>query len=217
MVQVAVFYFVYKIVLKIDTPNYLAFIVTGLIPWVFFSATINESFDTLSSSHYLLTQIPIPIQTFPAASAFTNFANLLLSLPAIAAVLLFGDSTLSAIALMFFPLTALLFVFTYSLAFIFAASYVAFRDVKHIFGIAIQLWLYLTPVLYSPSQVPSGYHWMLLLNPLAPYFIAVRDVLIFDRLPEQSDILMLFAWTTVALFIANTLRIKIGPRLVERL
>src|ERR1700733_6872697 len=73
--QVSVFYFVYQVILKVPVPNYFAFIVTGILPWVFFSTTINESLESLVSGQNLLTHLPMPLQAFPAATVMTNFLS----------------------------------------------------------------------------------------------------------------------------------------------
>src|SRR3954469_25912945 len=79
--QVLVFYFVYQVILKVPVPNYLAFIVTGILPWVFFASTASESLESLVSGQNLLSHMPMPAQAFPAASVTTNFISFLLSWP----------------------------------------------------------------------------------------------------------------------------------------
>src|SRR5947208_2867717 len=59
--QVMVFYFVYELIMKVPVPHYLAFIVTGIIPWVFFAGTIGESLESLVAGQNLLTHMPMPL------------------------------------------------------------------------------------------------------------------------------------------------------------
>lgn len=215
--QVLVFYFVYQMVLKIPVPNYLAFIVTGILPWVFFATTVNESLESLVSGQDLLTQLPMPLQAFPAASVATNFLSLILSTPIILGVLIWSGISLDWKMLLFFPLSAVFFIFTYALSFILASLFVLFRDVKYIVSILIQLWMYMTPILFSADMVPEGFRWTLIANPLSSYFVAIRDVLIHSRLPDPASLTVFFIWTVGIFAVANFLRFTIGPRLVEKL
>ena len=217
ILQVLVFYFLYQVILKIPIPNYLAFIVTGIFPWVFFSATVGESLDSLVVGQNLLMNLPVPIQAFPAASVVSNFVSFLLAVPILVGVLLLSGLTLNFNALLFFPLSMGLFVFTYSFSFILACFYVMFRDLKHMFAIIIQLWMYFTPVLYSADLIPSRFQWTLFANPLAGYFTAIRDVLIRGTAPDPAIVASFAAWTLGIFAFANVLRWRVGAHLFERI
>jgi len=215
--QVLVFYFVYQVILKIQIPNYMAFILTGILPWVFFSTTVLECLESLVSGQNLLSQLPMPLQVFPAAAVITNFVSFLLALPIVAATFIWSGIELHWGMLAVIPLMLLLYLFTYSLSFVLACLFVMFRDLKHIFGIFVGLWMYCTPVLYSAEMVPANYQWVLWINPLSGFFVGVRDVLLLNR-PTDPVLFYSFAGWTVAFFIlANWMRMAVGPRLVERL
>ncbi len=214
--QVMVFYFLYQVILKIPVPHYLAFIVTGIFPWVFFSSTVGEGLDSLVTGQNLLMNLPVPLQAFPAASVISNFISFVLALPILAGVLVFSGLPVTVHALWFIPLSLALFLFTYSLAFIMACAYVRFRDLKHMFAIVIQLWMYFTPVLYSAKMIPPQYQWALYANPMAPYFIAIRDILIEGHAPDPLMLWLFTGWTVVFFVIANMVRVR-SAGLVEQL
>lgn len=215
--QVLVFYFVYQVILKVPVENYLAFIVTGILPWVFFSTTVNESLEALVGGKNILAHLPLPIQVFPTASVLTNFVSFLLAFPILFGVVILSGIPLNFTMLLFVPLSMLLFVFTFSLSFTVASLFVIFRDVKYIFNIMIQLWLYATPVLYSADLIPEKYHWIIYANPLAGYFIASREVLLKGQLPTLGAVVGFTLWTLAAFLVANVVRLTLGRRLVERL
>jgi lipopolysaccharide transport system permease protein len=215
--QVLVFYFLYQIILHIAVPNYLAFIVTGIFPWAFFSTTVSEGLDSLVTGHNLLTNLPVPIQAFPAASVISNFFSLLFSIPILAGVLAFNHIEPHWSAVILLPLTVGLFVFTYSFAFILGSLYVLFRDLKHMFSIVIQLWMYCTPIVYSADMIPKNFQWTLYLNPLSGYFVTVRDTLLYNRTPDPAMVWTFVGWTLAMFLAGNILRVTIGPGLVERI
>ena len=215
--QVLVYYFVYQVVLKIPVPNYFGFIVTGILPWIFFSTTVTESLESLVSGQSLLHNMPMPLQAFPAAAVVTNFISFALSWPIILGALLWSGILPHWEFILFIPLSLVLFVFTYSLSFIFASVFVLFRDLKYIASIAIQLWLYFTPILYSAELVPEKYRWTLYVNPLSGYFVSIREILISGNLPNTVMVSTFILWTAATFAAANILRLSIGPRLVEKL
>ncbi len=215
--QVVVFYFVYQVVLKIPIPNYLAFIVTGIMPWVFFASTVNESLESLVAGQNLLSHVPMPIQVFPAATVLTNFFNLLLAFPIIFGVLLWSGITPSFTMILAVPYLVGLFLFTYCLSFILACLFVLFRDVKYIFSIFLNLWMYATPVLYTIDLVPDKFRWIFFVNPLTGFFVGFRDALINQRPTDPSLIISFVAWTAGLFLIANFVRSHLSAKLVERL
>lgn len=215
--QVLVFYFVYQIVLKVPVPNYLAFIVVGILPWVFFSSTVNEGFDMLVAGQNLLTHIPMPIQGFSAAAVMTNFASFLIAVPIILGVILISGLSLSLNSLWFFPLAAILFLFTYSLSFIFACFFVLFRDLKYLFSIAVQVWLYFTPILYPAEMIPEQFRWALYANPLSGFFVNIQRILLEGKGMDWAMAGSFLGWSILLALFANYLRVRVAPFLVEKL
>ncbi len=216
--QVCIFYFVYKVILKIEIPNYLGFVVSGILPWIFFVTSVNESMESLVASHGLLTHAPVPIQIFPASCTITNFVNFLPSVPLILAILwLESGIGPSWEWLWIIPLCAMLFVFTYSLSFLLACLYVYLRDLKHLIGILVQLWMYLTPILYTVSMVPERFQWVVWANPLSGFFISFRRVLIDHSSPGLLALGCFSGWTLGLLILGEMVRKKSSSRIVEKL
>lgn len=215
--QVCVFYFVYQIIMKVPIPHYLAFIVTGIMPWVFFATTVTESLESLVSGQNLLSHLPMPLQVFPAATVFTNFMSFLLAFPVMMGAIWWSGIPLQLSMLWAVPYIAGLLLFTYCLAFLLASLYVLFRDLKHIFSIFVNLWMYATPILYSVDLVPENFRWIFYVNPLTGFFVGVRDVLIYQRPTEPTLMASFFLWTAFLFVMANVVHRTMSFRLVERL
>jgi lipopolysaccharide transport system permease protein len=78
----------------------------------------------------------------------------------------------------------LLVLFTLGVTLLTSASNVFYRDVNPVVQIALQLWLYVTPVAYPLSAVPENLRWFFLLNPLTGVVEGLRAVLVFGRAPD---------------------------------
>ena len=218
LAQVAIYFFVYKVVLKVNIPNYISFIMTGILPWTFFAASLTESLESLVAGHQLLIHAPVPIQIFPASATFTNFFNFIISTPLILALIWFDTGTApNATVLWFLPLSLCLCVFTYALGFLMATLFVYFRDLKHLIGLIVQLWLFVTPVLYKAEMTPEKYRWVMWLNPLTGYFVTVREVLLEGRSPDPQFMILFLVWTAGCLVLAELTRRMVGLTLVEKI
>ena len=78
----------------------------------------------------------------------------------------------------------LLVLFTVGVTLVTSAINVFYRDVNPVVQIALQLWLYLTPVAYPLSAVPARYRPLFVLNPLSAIVEGFRSSLVFGRAPD---------------------------------
>ena len=177
LAMAGIYYFVFKLVMRIQMPHYLAYVLSGVLPWTFLSASIMEGLDSLAGNAALVSKVPIPIQVFPFVGTLTNLVTLALALP-----ILIGASLLSGVGLspefvMVLFYFAALFLIAYSLALILGIYFVYFRDLKHIIGLLMQLWFYATPVLYNVEMVPRKFYWIMYVNPVGMIFVALHRIL----------------------------------------
>jgi ABC-type polysaccharide/polyol phosphate export permease len=76
-------------------------------------------------------------------------------------------------------------VFTLGVGLILATINVFFRDVQHVVGLLMQLWMFATPIAYSVSAVPAEYRTAyLILNPMAPIIDSYRKVIVAGEMPD---------------------------------
>lgn len=218
LAQVGIFFFVYRVILNVQIPNYLSFIISGILPWVFFVSSVTESLDSLVAGHQLLNHAPVPIQIFPAAATITHFINLLPSIPLILLITWFDTQQGPSWSwLLVVPLSIALFVFTYSLSFLLACLFVYLRDLKYMIAIVVQLWMYITPVLYRENMVPEKFRWVTWVNPLSGFFISLRKAIFEHSLPDPGPLSVFLIWTLGLLLMAEWVRRVSHSRIVEKL
>ena len=80
----------------------------------------------------------------------------------------------------------LLVLFTIGFTLATAGINVFYRDVNPVVQIALQLWLYLTPVAYPLAAVPARFKWLFMLNPLSAIIEGLRSALVFNRPPAVT-------------------------------
>lgn len=215
--QIAIFYLLYVVIFKVSVPNYLLFLISGLLPWLFFSTTLSESMESISGNANLLNQMPIPIQAFPNTSAITNMTNLLASLPIAFIVYFMSDVTTGWGLFLILPLLVVFYFQALSLGIMFSILYVFFRDLRHVTALILQIWFYATPIVYATTMVPERVSkYLFFANPVSGFFIVFRDAVLNE--PIQMQYLVAFLlWTFVMVVGAAVFLKKMGPGVVERL
>ena len=128
----------------------------------------------------------------------SNFVNFLLSLPILLLFVLFFKRPIG-LAILSLPVVMLIqLVFTTGLAFMFSALCVHYRDVQHILANFLNLWFFLTPIIYSPDQVSGILKFIISLNPVAPVILAYRNIFYESQFP---NFMQLSAVAAMAVFI----------------
>jgi lipopolysaccharide transport system permease protein len=174
---------------------YAIFSYAGLLPWNFFTAALTNSSNSLINSTNLITKVYFPRLLVPTAAVGAALVDL-----AIASMLLFAIMPIYGVGfhlsmVMLIPLVALTALTTSALGIWTSALNVKYRDIRYALPFAIQISMFLTPVIYPVSFLPDRWQWVLRLNPLSGIIEGFRDA-IFGR-P--------FDWTGIALSAVVTL------------
>lgn len=157
LVYTFVFSFVFRIQPGAGNPSginsFALWLLCGLLPWLFFSRAITAGVSSLVANESLIQKVYFSRVVLPAADITAIAYNWFFEMGVlVAALLLFGAQlwiTLPYILLA----VLLLFLFTAGLGLIFSIINVFFRDTEHLVAVALQLWMYLTPVIYPLSLV----------------------------------------------------------------
>ena len=212
-----VYYFVFKVILKVRITHYPVFILSGVLPWAFFAQSIQENLEGITANWGLVSKVPIPIQIFSYVGVLTNLVTLSLSLPVLLAVALLSGSpvTPAVLALPFYALA--LFLITYGLSLGFSIAFVYFRDLRHLIAILMQIWLYATPVLYDEAMVPERYRFLIYFNPLGTVFTEIHRVLLEGQWPRADRVAITLGWMAAILTAAILIHRSYSRDLVERI
>jgi len=186
---------VYTVVFQYVLPNrspgtrpYVLFLFTGLLPWNWFSAALNDAAGSLVTHGALLKKILFPAEVLPLVTVLAQGAHFLLALPVLLVALLAG--ALGAFdrpvplgwPLLQLPLLmALEGLLVLGVGLLLAALTVHFRDVRDLLGTALSLLFFGTPILWALGDLPPRLRVLLSWNPVAPLFSAWHDALFYGR------------------------------------
>ncbi len=210
------YYFVFNKIMKVTLPNHLMFLLVGIFPWTFFSQTLMEGMESLTSHWGLLSKAPIPLQIFPLVSTLANMVTFFAALPILLGMsLVFTQPTF--VLLLVFIYCFLLFLLCYGLALILSVLHVHFRDLKQMMALILQVWFFITPIMYEPSTMPKAYQWILYLNPIAFIFSGFQSVLVKGIPPQFLHFLIAVGWANGLLVLGILLHKYYTKNLVEKL
>jgi lipopolysaccharide transport system permease protein len=149
-----------------DGYPYPVFVYAGLLPWTFFAGALTASSSSLLASSHLISKVYFPRLIIPLASVGSGLVDLLISTAILLLMMLWYGvgwswNLLAAPVLMMGVVFAALGIGT-----LLAALTVSYRDFVHVTPFMVQIWLYITPVVFPVSLVPPQWQWLLHLNPM---------------------------------------------------
>ncbi|HEX8029183.1 MAG TPA: ABC transporter permease, partial [Vicinamibacterales bacterium] len=153
-------------------------------PWIFFSNSVNSGTMSLITYRNIVTKTYFPREIVPLAQVCSRMVDLVASSTLYALLMAYYGFLPGPWAALVPVFVLMLIGFTVGMTLTTSSLNVFYRDVNPVVQIALQLWLYLTPVAYPLSAVPEKYRLFFLVNPLTAVVEGLRAVIVFNRAPE---------------------------------
>ena len=174
---------VFSHLLQRQIENYPVYFLTGSLFWTFFSQTTSSAASQTAESNEMARRIYIPRSVFVAAAAAVGLVNIGLSLVPLLLLLAVTGFPLHA-TWVFLPVSlALALLFTSGVAFFVFTLASRFSDVRETYIVVLQLWFFLTPIIYHPSIVPARFRLALWANPMYYLIQTFREPIYHGILP----------------------------------
>jgi lipopolysaccharide transport system permease protein len=162
-----------------DGVPYSVFTLAALIPWMYFSNAFSAASASLVNSSNLITKVYFPRLIIPIVSVLSGLVNFAVSCVVLAVMMIWYHVTPSLLAIPMIPALLLLMILTATgVGCWLAAVYIQYRDVRQIVPFIVQIWMYISPVVYPLSLVPERYRTLYALNPMAGIIQTFRVVLL---------------------------------------
>jgi ABC-type polysaccharide/polyol phosphate export permease len=186
VVLAAVYTVAFRYILDVGVPHFPAFLLSGLLPWSCFATSLTHATASVADNSPLVRKVAFPRVILPVAcvlSQFTQFTLMYVVIVPIAAALGPGLSpALVAVA----PVVVLQMAFTFGLSLLLATAYVYFRDTRHLVEVALQIWFWVTPVVYAVTLVPERWRHLVWLNPMAAFVTAYQRIVVDGAWPTPG-------------------------------
>jgi len=231
LVAVVVYSAVFSIFLRIEPSvgdpsgldSYAVFLLVTLLPWQFHVTSLTEANRSITANSSLITKIFFPRWVLPTSAVLARFLTLIVEMLVLLILIALWEGH---IAFQWIPVVAALMIlqllFTIGLALMISAANVYFRDIQHFLMVALQPWMFLTPILYPLNLVPAdkeflgiSYRTLYQLNPMVSWAKAYRNVLYDLRFPSLERWLAILTATFVVLYLGFKIFNRLEPRMAE--
>lgn len=169
--------------------NFPIFLLCGLLPWNFFSASVVASVNSVVNNGNLIKKVYFPREVLPIATILAQLVNFLLALVVLFAALIIFRANFSP-WLWTLPFIILIQTcFSLGIGLVLSTLQVFYRDTQMVMEVVMLAWFFLTPVFYRAAQLPETYtvagidlpvqRILYILNPMASLINVYRDLLYF--------------------------------------
>ena len=213
----AVISFVFGVVLGVGTERFPLFVLSGILPWMFFAASLQDATFSILNQRHLLRKFTFSAEILPLSSILADLLNFLLGWIVIVPVFLFFKPRAICLLPLLGAVLFLHLLFTFGVGMAFSILNISFRDLGQLMGVILMFWFWVTPIFYSVEMVPPAYRWVCDLNPLTPYIVSYRDILFAARSPGLYTLLKGALWSFFSLLIGLSIFIRLKPGLAKRI
>jgi len=224
LLQMVVYVVFVAVILQSATPDYPLFILSAILPWKWFTASVNDGISSVVSQERLIKQIQFPKIVLPVAATTAGIVGFGFGLIALAVIMLFYIDRVSINLVLIPVIAAVQYVFTLAFALAVASVNVFFRDLGNVMRHVLRLWFYLSPALYSLSRLEETHFvqsnpivlQLAKANPFAILFESYRAVIYgtpdgAPTHPEWGPLLALLVASIVLLGLTTVLFKRLEP------
>lgn len=188
LTMMIVFNLVFSRFAKIPTDGipYPLFSFTALLPWTLLATAITFGVPSLVNNLNLVVKTYFPREILPMGAVGASFFDFLVASSIFVFLLVYYRIELTWV-IVWLPLVLILqLVLILGVTFTGSALLVLYRDMRFIVPLGLQIWLYLSPVIYPVSVVPEKYLWLYMLNPMAGLITAYRQIILYGQPPTWT-------------------------------
>ncbi len=163
---------------KVGDVPYQVFLYAGLLPWTLFANAVTASSNSLVGNAHILSKVYFPRLLLPLSATLVPAIDYMIAFVVLAGLMLWFQVpvTLGVVLIPLLVLSTVLAVL--GVGILLASLTMSYRDFRYVVPFMLQLWLFMTPVIYDLSFVPERYQWLMTLNPMAGTIDAFRAVIL---------------------------------------
>lgn len=181
---------------------YSIYLVPGLLAWTSFSTILIRLNNSLLERANLIKKISVPPFVYQLGVIITEFGILILSYALALIFLLLVNHPITLTFLYLIPILFLQTLFAFALGVIISLFTPFFKDFKEAVPIIVQLWFWMTPIIYMKEMIANKYPALLTYNPFYYFAQIYQDIFLYSKAPAIGQIIVIILMTFMVLFIA---------------
>lgn len=198
LLMLGIYIFVFGFVLKSKIPgseksmDFVIWLISGYVPWLAISEAVMASSNSVISGIALVKNIVFKTELLSIASVFTGLFPFGVGIVVLMVLLFTAGNGLALSAFWIVLILPLHFFFLVALGLFLSALTVFVRDVAHVLGSILMLFLFFTPIFYTLEQMPPLIQSITFYNPIYQIVQFYRDTLVAGIPPSLSGMLYMF-------------------------
>lgn len=186
---------------RFDIPKFPVYLILGQTAFNFFNEATTVAMTSVLSSASLIKKVYIPKYIFPVEKVMFSFVNYVVSLIAVAIVMIIYKIPIG-LPILFLPFVLIcLFFFSMGVGLFISCLAVFFRDTIHLYSVLVTAWMYLTPIFYPFSILPPLMQKIVVFNPLHIYIDFLRNIALYNSMPSLSSFIGCVLAAVASMFI----------------
>lgn len=218
LIQMSIFFVILGVLVRVPTGDvpYHIFYLSGFVVWQVFNQIVNSSANSLIGNIGIITKAYFPRLLLPLSTTIGAVIDFVISFSVLLVFLQIENYPVTP-RYLFLPLLILVvLIFSMGVGLVFGALMVVFRDIKNLLGFVLQVWMFISPIIYPVSIVPERYKFLLYINPLTGLIGSYRWVFLgTDTLPALGNLVISASAACILLFIGLIAFRKMETRIVD--
>lgn len=197
LAQLLVYTYLFSVVLKLKLTlkglpandfTFGLWLFAGLIPWVAFTMGLSQAATSVVAQPSLVKKVVFPLSLLPLVPIFSAFIESSMGLMLLVTFVAFSMQTIHS-TLWLFPLVWIpQLLLTVGLSYLLAGLTVFLRDIPQTIGVILNLWFYVTPIVYPATMIPEEWRfWVFWLNPMTALVELYRDLVLVGEIQHWQE------------------------------
>ncbi len=181
-----------------STKVFAIYLCSGLLPWLGFSECVSRGTQSFLENATYLKKLPIPEQIFVAQSTVGGTLSVGISMVLLFLLTIVLKEPITWAWLGVPMVILLLQSFGFGLGLMLGSMNVFFRDIGQGLGIILQMWMWLTPIVYVKEILPALFQELLVFNPAFPFIDALQGIIVGGLWPAPWHWGLMTFWALTA-------------------
>ncbi|MBE9177869.1 ABC transporter permease [Oculatella sp. LEGE 06141] len=175
-----VYFFAFRIVMRVDVANYPLMLISGIFPWQWFANSVGSSPRLFLGNAPLIKKVKFPRIIIPLSMILNHMIHFILSLPVILLfVFIYGGAPTLSWIIGIPILLAVHLMMVYGISLVLSSLNLFLRDIERLVDVVMRFVFYFTPIIYPIELIPERFQAFIPLNPVAPLIISWRELFLF--------------------------------------
>jgi ABC-type polysaccharide/polyol phosphate export systems, permease component len=222
LIYILIFGVGFRSTIPIEGISYTQYLISGIVPWFFFSDGLNSGTRCLQDYSYLVKKVVFGVEGLPVVKlASSGIVHIMFLIIMTITFMLQGKMpNIYWIQIIYY--SGATFIFTLGLLYFTSAINVFFKDMAQIVGIILQFGMWMVPIMWLPENFAGSSFYPILLiimkfNPFNYIVSGYRDSLLFDNWFWERPLNTVYFWavTLVIFYIGNKMFKKMRPHFAD--